>query len=256
MRVFGSANHSPDFLIRYLYRKLNVPLDSILIVSSGDTLARKTNNTHFIFLGSAALRRNLDTVNSRKYNGKVGIVCASPLHLHEFDAVLPLDYSESDNPHLDAFELGPIARRAFNMADVKVRYEKRDYTDVVQAKVESFTGILTQFMTFVYTTPSATHQKPIKELACTWLVSGEDHKVLVDRLETLIKTVPLTDKQQAKFLSLMTSADAGTYGVALQEAKECESVDSTEFKAVASKYAVSAYEMRYILSVASTAKCK
>jgi hypothetical protein len=136
--------------------------------------------------------------------------------------------------------------------DTIVSFSRKKYAEVVQEKIESFTGILTQFMTFIYTMPSATHQKPVKELACTWWASKQDTDELRNRLSSLVKTVPLSDKQQKRFLDLVLSPSALIYKEALQEAKVLESYNSAEFTNIAAKYAVSAYEMRYVLAIGKT----
>lgn len=253
MRVLGCTYHTPDFVSLFLHKKLKVPESDILFVGPGDNLPSRTNKSHIIFLRRLSLRRNIDVVNSSAYNGKTGVVFDDPLSLYDFEGVIPLDYSESINPHLDAFELDSIDRKLLKGEDVSVVFSPKKYVDTVQSKVESFTGILTQFMTFVYTTPRSSHQTPIKELACTWLCSDDDENVLRNKLASLVKGSPLNDRQQKRFLTLVTSPAAKIYKKALSEAKHLESYDCEEFTAIAAKYAVSAYEMRYMLSINSTA---
>lgn len=253
MRVLGCTYHTPDFVSLVLCKKRKVSESDILFVGPGDILPKRTNKTHILFIRRMALRRNLDKVNSPAYRGKIGIIFDSPLALYDFEGIVPIDYHESDNPHLDAFEIDSIDTSLFDGEETDVAFSPKKYVDVVQSKVESFTGILTQFMTFVYTTPRATHQKHIKELACTWLCSDEDEATLKRRLDNLVKSSPLNERQQKRFLTLVTSPSALTYKQALSEAKNLESYDCEEFTTVAAKYAVSAYEMRYMLSINATA---
>lgn len=247
MIIFGAANHSPDFILVYLKKKLRVKEDRILFVSSETRLSNKKNPFSFyVFLNTKALRRNLKVVN--KMDSK-GIVCAPPIELNNFKNLIPLDFEESESPHLEAFLLDSINRKLLRQKKhAEVTYSPIDYPMVVQDKVESFTGILTSFMTFVYTMPSSSHQKPVKELACKWLVDGGTLEELEERLASLTKDVYLTDKQKARFLSLLGSESALAYKNALQEAKQY-SIDSIDFRNIADKHSVSAYEMRYMISV-------
>lgn len=247
MKVFGVANHSPDFVLLYLQKRLKIPEEEIAIVSSTAKLPkRRTPYSYYIFLSSKAVRRNMASIN--RIEDCTAIVCAPPIELNGFKGLIPLDFSESDSPHMEGFLLDKIRPKRLKQKGDGVSYEPIDYAIVVQEKVESFTGILTSFMTFVYTMPSSTHQKPVKELACHWLVRGGDEPTLERELAQLTKSVHLTEKQKVRFMTLLTSESASAYKEALQEAKQY-SIDSIEFRNVADKHSVSAYEMRYMLSV-------
>lgn len=251
MNVFGVANHSPDFVLVHLVKKKKVSESDIAFVSSSTRLPRKSNIKYFIFLGDLALRRNLARLP--KLKNSVGIVCAPPIKLNDYSGIIPLDFEESDSPHIEAFVLKENLKLKdlYKMKGSPV-FEPVDYAMVVQDKVESFTGILTPFMTFIYTMPSSTHQKPIKELACRWLVQGGSKPSLEKALAKLTLGVHMTDKQKERFLGLLFSESALAYKEALQEAKQ-HSIDSMEFREIADKHAVSAYEMRYMISVVKTA---
>jgi len=252
MLVLGSANHSPDFILVYLKKKLKAEENRIALIASETRIVNKRKPFDFyIFLNPKALRRNLKIVNKLD---SVGIVCGPPIELNNFENLMPLDHEESDSPHLEAFLLDTIDRNSFKPKQSQpIVYRSIDYAMVVQDKVESFTGILTSFMTFVYTMPSSSHQKPVKELACKWLVSGASLEQLEKKLQELTKDVYLTDKQKARFLSLLSSESALAYKDALQEAKQY-SIDSIDFRNIADKHSVSAYEMRYMLSVVKALK--
>lgn len=247
MTVFGIANHSPDFVLLYLVKKQKVPESDISFVAPNTKLSKKSKSKYFIFLSASALRRNLSKVNKID---AIGLVCAPPMKLNDFAGVIPLDFEESDSPHIEGFNLSKLKITAKKLRSIgqDVKHSPVDYALVVQEKVESFTGILTPFMTFVYTMPSSTHQKPVKELACNWLVGGGTVAQLESDFAKMTRGVHMTDKQKDRFLTLVTSEPALAYQKALQEAKKY-SIDSIEFRNVADKHAVSAYEMRYMISV-------
>lgn len=253
MTVYGLANHAPDFMLLYLSKYCNA--DNVVIVDA-DTVIQQSA-PYFLFLDTKALRRNLDRVNELD---AIGIVCDSTLKLKNFEGIYLVDAVEAENYHIDAFQLRYLKKKKKRRKSVLSVKQNRDivyapynYALSVQEKVESFTGILTPFMTFVYTMPSSTHQKPVKELACSWLVNGESRERLMERANDMMKTVPMTEKQQTRFYALLFSEAADVYHSALQEAKHIP-LDALEFKDVASKYGVSAYEMRYMLSVVKAIK--
>jgi len=249
MRVLGLANHSPDFISILLKKHFNVSPADVRFVGPSDILNKSSSKKFFVFLSSRALRINQATINSNKYRTKTGFVCDSPIALYDLDGIVPLDYFESENLHLDAFEITEVNKDRVNGPDTTIGHTRKKYAEVVQAKIESFTGILTQYMTFIYTMPSSSHQKPIKELACTWWASDETEDTLSERLASLVKGVPLSEKQQKRFFDLLLSPSALIYKAALSEVKDLESYDGEEFTSIAAKYGVSAYEMRYILSI-------
>lgn len=247
MRLIGSAYHSPDYICVQL-KKHGVGPSSFSFLRPGNKLPKKSSKTHFVFLGTHAVRSNLGTLNSKRYVGKIGIVCDSPIELCAFKGIVPLDYSESDDVHVDGFTLDELDLKTFEGPDIRVAYEPRDLVQDVVEKVQSFTGILTSLMTFVYTLPSATHQKPVKELACAWLCGTDNENVLKDRIVRL-RECPMSDKQKQRLLDILLSEPATVYKRALAEARKIDSLDGDDFGRVVSKYEVSAYEMRYILSV-------
>lgn len=246
MNIFGCANHSPDYLLVRLVGS-GVEESDIAFISNAILKAKRKYKV-YIFLSALDLRRNLKLL--RKFPNCIGIVCAPPIHLNDFTGITPLDYAESDNPHLEAFLLSKLSLD-LSAPSQEVKFRPTDYAKIVQDKVESFSGVLMPFMTFVYTMPSSTHQKPVKELACKWWVGGQSVKELEKSLAALVKTVPMNDKQRQRFLTIVTSQTGLLYQEALQEAKQF-SIDSLEFRAVADRRTVSAYEMRYMISVVNS----
>ena len=242
MNVVGSGYHAPDFILVTL-TKNGVVADKIDLIDRA--LSIRSKRTHFIFLGAGPLRRSLEQVNSKAYVGKVGIVCDTPIALMAFSGILPLDYTASADFHIEAFELhDEINRTVLKAGDRPVALERIDVVDQVVSKVDSFTSILSTLMTFVYTMPNSTHQKPVKELACSWLASTADQSELKQRINTLARQIVLTDKQKSRLYEILTSPAAAEYKRAMQSIKS-----DADVQAVAMQSKLSAYEIRYIMHI-------
>lgn len=245
MLVLGVANHSPDFLLVQLNRKYGVGSSDVLVVNN--TLPKKTRKKYFLFLSVASFQKSLESVN--KQNNCTGFVFGSPLDLCAYTGMFPMDFYVSTDLHIDAFVFKELDFDLLSKDGEHVAIERLDFTQAVSEKIESFTGILTQFMTFIYTLPSATHQKPYKELACRWWGSSDNEEKLAELCSDIKYIAPISEKQEKKFIQLVTSENALIYKAALKVAKVMNSFDSKEFLELTAKYGVSAYEMRYILSV-------
>lgn len=120
--------------------------------------------------------------------------------------------------------------------------ERSHYDAIAEAvnEVKAQKTILNQLMTFIYTLSSATHQKPVKETICRWIVS----KANIERLKKALlanKDAPLSVKQLDRIEVILTSDVAELYRTALREGGDTE--------ILAEKYGISAYEMNYIRAV-------
>lgn len=248
MRLFGCVNTAPDLLGLYLIKTFKVSSSDIMFVHSDGTLLQRSTKKYYILLGVQAVKGNLDRINSKKYEGTTGIVCDNTMELHSIKGIIPLDYKEAIDIHVDAFDLAPIGKKTFNEPDRTVYIQQEDYTDKIVEKVESFKGLLTQFMTFIYTNPSATHQTPLKNLACSWLASAENESELQVKLDTLVREIKLSEPKQKRFMELLTTETALLYKTAIAETLNMDT-DSKEFYDIITKYEVSAYEVRYIMAI-------
>ena len=249
MILLGSAYHPPDNIAVYLKNAFSAQVKDVAFVSNRCKILTKPKTKYIIFLGSAVVRKNQDIFNSKPYQGIFGIVCDNVLILNNFEGLVPLDFNEANEIHLDAFELNDINPDAFKTNDRLIAYSNKSYEDKVVDKVQSFKGILTQFMTFIYTTPSATHQKPLKELACSWLTSDSGPDELLKQLKITVKQIKLSEQKQKRFITLLTSDNALLYKKALSEVIAVGNTESKEFLDIINKYGVSAYEVRYILAI-------
>lgn len=243
MIPLGIINHSPDFITHKFKQLLNLE-DRDFVICVGD-LPKKRPKV-LIFISVALFRRHLEVLNSAKYVDVIVCVFSDPIKLLSFD-LIPFDYKVSEDIHIDAFVL--VKPTMTKLKDKQVKYERVDFLSQLLDKVQSFDGILTQFMSFIYTMPNATHQKPIKEMVCNWLISNESVADLNNRIAKIRIELKMTDKQVKRLLDIVTSPVADVYKRVLRQTANCKDLYSQEFIKVVTSNKLSAYEIRYIRSV-------
>lgn len=243
MIPLGVINHAPDF-IEHKFKKL-LNLENKDIQYCVDLLPRRIPRV-LIFTNHLVFRKHLDVLNTSKYVDVIVCVFADPLKLHSYD-LIPFDYTLADDIHIDAFRLTkPSMTRLKNKA---VKYERADFLAQLLEKVQSFDGILTQFMSFIYTMPSATHQKPVKEMVCNWLISNETEADLDRHIAKIRIEFKMTDKQVKRLKDIITSDVAKTYKRVLKQTANCKDLYTQEFIKIVTQHKLSAYEIRYIRSI-------
>lgn len=149
------------------------------------------------------------------------------------------DFRVAENIHVDGLEPVPLT-----LEPKDKRLRNREFRLVIRAVecAKKQVTFLNQFMTFIYSMPSDTHQKPVKEAVCKWMVSGGDAQSFDHMMDTLRKTVHLTPKQMQRLSDLVFSDVAVLYKKALQIPGEEDDV--------AQSLSVSAYELRYMKAIA------
>lgn len=254
MRVYGVCNHSPDYV--YVWLKKQFKIDSIQILAEAELLGDKPTKKVIFFLTHLSLRRNLPKINSKPYDNCVGVVFSNPVDISTYSGVEPLDFSLSKDIHIDAFILEDlcIARFIVEKSTVKIERNKINYLDLIMQHVRSFDSLLNPLMTFIYTLPSFTHQKPIKEILCRWLYSSESNDDLEKTLSDKSVSIPLTEKQRARLRDIMNSELSSKYKRALNKYKKSKVKDEKLIKELVDEFNVSAYELRYIISISTKTK--
>lgn len=239
MRVLAFGNHAPDEVIGLL-KKAGVPRSAILVCASGQQIPKRNKHEYILFLSLNDLRKQ---TFGPSYKTASMYVFDDPLRLFKV-GLLGADFTPSDNIHLDGLTMSkldslPPAR--------DVEFSKLTFTgssDIVfhaTEEVKAQKTFLNQFMTFIYSMPSATHQKPIKELVCKWMASKESLAKFNKRLDEVCTRVHMTAKQRLRITELLSSEVTDLYRRALHE-------DGDEDD-VAKRMQVSAYELRYIRAI-------
>lgn len=238
MRVFGFACHAPDQVVMDLRRR-EIPRTEIYIVGEDELLKRKSKRKHFVFMTVLSFRRNREVLEIMP--DIICYVCDNPLALSDFN-FCPADYEREEFFHIDGFSLTDINMRLHKCPDVAIA--RTPFNVIEEAKIEAKDQItfFNQFMTFVYSKPSETHQKPLKEIVCKWMLTKDPFMVCFNKIKS---TVALSEKDLARVTVILTSETADLYRKALQ-------LNGPE-EEIAKIYKISAYEMRYIREVSKKA---
>lgn len=240
MKVFAFAHHAPDEILMKLCES-GIDREDIYVVRVDEVIKRKNKRGHFIFLTTASFNANREQLESRTAQS---YVFDNPLRLAQYNFT-PADYRMEEYFHVDGFALIPCVRLD-KCPDIAINRKPFDIVATATEIAKQQITFLNQFMTFIYSMPSETHQKPIKELVCKWMASKEPFSKYCKRLEKLRESVHLTEKQVRRLSDLLSSSTAVLYRDALQQPGEED--------AVAKAYKISAYEMRYIRSINGTLK--
>lgn len=249
MIAMGMINQSPDMVASKFLSAIREEGKSHIMTSH--YLPKPGRFKLLVYTSTYLFNLHLSELNRASYNGTYVAVIAPPISLFEFN-LIPFDYSISEDLHVHAFE-----------------YKKPDYTDLVDVLVERTPGslleavlsnlkniesILTVFMTFIYSMPSATHQKPVKEEVFKWMNTDESLEQLEVRINALEPVIgaKLNAKQMRRLFTIMDTDVTRTYRKALKDLSHLDDKMDPEVQAYADSKGISAYDIRYILSILST----
>jgi hypothetical protein len=206
----------------------------VYICKPSSLLPRSIKQSLVIFLSAKDLKRNLNKLNEKRvYLVFDSAVTLSKYMLHYMDMVI------GDRVHLDGF----IRKDAAFDLDVPDLEFTNSHFDVILhsvAEVKAQRTLLNQLMTFIYTLPRSSHQKPVKVAICSWLPTRYGLPKLFSRLKALSDS-PLTEKHLERLGVILTSETANIYRQALQEGGDSD--------LLAEKYQISAYEINYIRAI-------
>lgn len=220
-------------------RRREIPRNEIYIVGETEVLARKNKRKHLVFMTVLSFRRNREVLEVMP--GVTCYVCDNPLALSDFN-FSPADYEREEFFHIDGFALTDINIRVNKCPDVPIARAPFDVIAEATKEAKDQITFFNQFMTFVYSMPAETHQKPLKEIVCRWMLTKEPFSVCFNKIK---KAVALNEKQLARVTVILTSETAELYRRALQLTGAEEDI--------AKIYKISAYEMRYIREVSKKA---
>lgn len=252
MICFGIANSSPERVLDLLVERGLVSSPSkVAIVSAGSTIKPDLppKRSVMFILSIADLFHNLSVLNSPTYEGVRVFLFASPLRLKELEGCIALDMKEDVSNRDITFKLAPTPNfslvRSTKISDAPVKRLRTQYLTVLVDNVKRG-SLMTPLMTFIYTLPRATQQTPAKEAAAQYLCGTLNEKSLVDRLSGL-----LSAKNLQKLLDILESDVALKYKQAFRALRTRE---IGSLKSACTKYDVTDYEMKYLMSVVETAK--
>lgn len=238
MRISAFGNHAPDEILQLL-KLAGIPRSAIFILPAGGQLQKRNKFEYVFVMGLADLfRQNVDS----SYDSATFYVFDDPLRLYSV-GIGGADFKCSDSIYLDGLALFKLdtlpSGKYYDLDSLKTFH--RSIIDEAIEEVKAQKTFLNQFMTFVYSMPSATHQKPIKAIVCEWMASKESLQKLNKTLDNIQSTSPMTQKQRARLNDILSSEVTALYRLALQQGGNEDEV--------AKKFSVSAYELRYVRAI-------
>lgn len=243
MKVAGFGCNAPDEILVRLNREKGVKRSQVLMVAQDELLPKRKPKdvSYVLFFSMKDFRRNLPC--PAPYAELVFLVFDTPIALSAF-TIKHMDFKIGTDVHIDGFECKPVDLN-LDFAHTEIA---RTGFDIVQASVDEVKAkrtLLNQLMTFIYTLPRATHQKPIKEAICTWMASRNTLVKLNGDLGRM-KASPLTAKQLARLNDILSTETALIYREAMREGGDSE--------VLATRYGISAFEINYMRAVLVAAK--
>jgi hypothetical protein len=260
MHCFGITNHSPDQALRFLTTKKVIKDSSeVAIVPSGTILkeGKKPVRPILFILTVMDFYRNVEVLNSKKYEGAQVFVFASPLRIRELANIVPLDFEVNAATAGLGFilkkELDLNAYRKGCKVDAQeVKRKTAEYLTMLTDNVKRG-SLLNPLMTFLYTLPSATHQTPVKEAVAMYLYKGKSFEKLEEMLDG-IKGVIISKRVRDKLKEILKSEVGENYRAAFKAFRESKDDGKTPaLQAICKKFGTSDYEMKYLRSIVEAA---
>jgi hypothetical protein len=252
--AFGLSNHSPDQAMASLVAKGIIDDPSEIAVLPSNIRLRENKKpirSVLFILNVSDFLRNLNVLNSVRYENVQVFIFASPLRVRELQNVTALDFDV--NPAANG--LGFTVRKDMNMPLYK-RVLRGEGSEEVSKVNTHYLGILTDnvkrgsllnpLMTFIYTLPSSTHQTPIKEAVAHYLYKSLTFKQFEDSLDAL-RNITITKRVRDRLKEILTSEIGENYRKAF---KALSSEKDATIKSVCETFHTSDYELKYIQSIA------
>jgi hypothetical protein len=239
MIAFGVISHSPRQTMAWLHRKYNVPYSSFGVAHDGFKKVKPV----MMFKSFSSFRRGLPKLSGSQCENVRCLVFCSPLEFGRAKGMYGLDVS----PKLPVHEMNPSSkfRRIWDKARPRpVRFRNRDYSKELVERVREG-SLLNPLMSFIYTLPSSTHQKPIKLLAATSIVSGSSQSKIYAALDHFNRTSGFTISPKAikTLIEILESPAAYSYRKAFVDLR------TRNLQDVVKDHDIDSYEMNYMMSV-------
>ena len=228
--VVGYCFNPPDRVLVQMSRKLQLERKAVAFAPEPEKRTHKVVVHH----GIQSLRRAL---KEGRWKKATHLVFDTPVNLHEFR--IPAGDMEVNDLQAGGFQQKPLELEGKPFEGFKERL------NVIEESVELLkqqATFLNRFMTFVYSTPRATHQTVIKVEVCKWMLTKKRFPQLLKAIATSPETI-LNERQIKRLEDLTTSEVANLYREAMQEGG-CSAELSV-------KYEVSEYEINYMRAVAA-----
>lgn len=254
MKLFGIASHSPLSVKKLVIEAYKERGEKCRVYSLpvGSPLNEKTKKSaskaSVLFLRQKEFLSNIDEFNSKKYYDKPVFIFSSILRLSEIEGINVLDNDRLLNYSfrfldLDKNDLSLACFKAKDSGEIK-RPNQSFLSKLVEDTMEG--SLLSPLMTMIYQLP-ASMQTSFKSQIFDWLASSGNSQ---DLRTTLTRSRKLPESYLDSILTLLEKKFVNTYRKAirfvLDKKKDKKPVS---YKQVMTKFAVSRYELTYIIMV-------
>jgi hypothetical protein len=260
----GICNSSPAKVAEVLVKKRFIEsIKEVAILPIGRTLqATKSPKRSFIFILSISdVLRNIETLNSLKYKNVLIFIFASPIRLNELNNIHLLDLTKDPAakgfgfnllPNIDTSLLKEVIRKQPLKIKPLIRNDREHLTILTDSIKQG--SLLTPLMTFIYSLPSSTLQYPVKLAVAKIIAKG----LPTSKIDSAIKDISdysLSISAKEKLINILDSEVGDTYKKAFKYYYKVKKEKGTvDINTVAKKFDVTAYEIRYILSILENSK--
>lgn len=248
MKLFGIANHCPEELIRCLLRR-KVEATDIAILPINKILKNELNYAHLLILSHGDLVANAEFLENYANDTNV-YYFANAMKLKQYENLVALDFEP--DPEYPGY--GFILHNKLNVSLIqrattvnKLKRINENYMNNVISHSRKG-SLLNALMTFIYSIPSQ-YQTRIKNIFAKWLYEGKQNEFLIKSINHLnIEMEEKVVKRILKRLNNLLFTEVGkSYQKAFQEYRKDK--NKINIDKISKVYNVSAYEMRYIISL-------
>jgi hypothetical protein len=260
----GICNSSPAKVAELLVkRRIINTVKEVAILPIGSALqSGKSPRRNFIFILSISdVLRNISILNSSKYKNVSIFIFASPIRLNELNNIHYLDLLKDPSakgfgfnlkPSIDVVLLKNVIRKESLESKPLIRNDREHLTILTDSIKQG--SLLTPLMTFIYSLPSSTLQYPVKLAVAKIIAKG----LPTSKLDSAIKDISdysLSVSAKEKLVNILDSEVGDTYKKAFKYYYKVKKEKGTvDINTVAKKFDVTAYEIRYIISILENSK--
>lgn len=250
MRLFGLIRHSPDELIVELL-KINkrpyyffLPFGSVLPLDGvKEKIILMPNMTDF--------KRTYRALNTEAYKNKDVFVFGSELSLSEYTNITLLDAtynSVTDIEPDENIDLEKYKSKPKHIGDI-VRTQGIYVNTLIDASLQN--SVFNNLMTFIYTLPAKTHQKPITVVSCAYLRNNLSIRQFNNSLDKLRKEISITPRVSERLTEILTTPQAVRMRSAFED---LPAYDRELIEDVALKHNVYSFELSYVIKMLDNEK--
>lgn len=257
MKLIGCAMTSPGTVCEYLdsmkMKYAIMPIGFKLAGADDDAEVKKVRaavkkNSIILILTYSDFRSNLEALNGKNLKGKTVVIFAPVVRYRNIDNCHLLDVVTADIAMNQPYRFRPAEFSAFSteIVDKKVTIKNEDY--IAELIDNALAGsILTKLMTLIYQIPNSKTQNEYRDRIIGWFVKGDDK---VETVKKLISDLP-DKKLLNQLVELIENSD--NYKKVFQHIADLNAKGKAiSYSKISTKFEVSDFDLRYMISVASS----